>query len=122
MSMTRALIAAMMLSTSTMAMAAGPEPAATPSERRLSPEQIEQVLADAARKREGRDQQGPYPMPATPESSPAPIHGEVGVSIGTGGHRSVYGTAIVGLPGDGIAVLSMDAQRQPDDPYFYPRN
>ena len=116
----RALIITIALSTSTLAMAIEPKPTAAPSEHRLSPEQIEQVLADAARKREGSER-GAVPS-ATSESPPMAVHGEVGVSIGTGGQRSAFGTAYVGLPGDGAAILSVGAQRRSNDPHFYPPN
>jgi hypothetical protein len=36
-----------------------------------------------------------------------PIHGEVGFEIGTGGYRSAFGTAIVPLAGDGVAIISL---------------
>jgi hypothetical protein len=78
-----------------------PSPAA--SERRLSPDQIEKVLDEAARKRE---------QPQLPdESLPPPIQGEVGFSVGTGGYRSAYGTAVVPLTGDGVAILSVGVDR-----------
>ena len=73
------------------------------SEHRLSPDQIEAVLDDAARKRE--------PAPLTDENLPPPIHGEIGFSIGTGGYRSAYGTAVVPLSGDGVAILSFGTDR-----------
>jgi hypothetical protein len=84
---------------------AAPDQAASPatSERRLSPDQIEKVLDDAARKRE----QARLPD----ESLPPPIHGEVGFSVGTGGYRSAYGTAVVPLTGDGVAILSVGVDR-----------
>ncbi|MEO6112925.1 MAG: hypothetical protein ABIP07_00550, partial [Sphingomicrobium sp.] len=74
--------------------AATPAPAA-PAEHRLSETEIEKVLAEAARKREAQ---------ALTASKTGPdIHGEIGVSIGTGGYRSVHGTAVVELPDDGFA-------------------
>lgn len=78
-----------------------------PSEHRLSPDQIETVLTDAARKRELAE-------PAE-EKLPPPIHGEIGFAIGTGGYRSAFGTAVVPLPGDGAAILSFGTDRfRPD--------
>jgi hypothetical protein len=84
---------------------AAPDQTASPvaSERRLSPDQIEKVLDDAARKREE--------VPLSEESLPPPIHGEVGISVGTGGYRSAYGTAVVPLTGDGVAILSIGTER-----------
>jgi hypothetical protein len=74
------------------------EPA--PSEHRLSPDQVEKILDEAARQRELAEL-------STEGAGPA-IHGEVGFSIGTGGYRSAFGTAVVPLPGDGVARLSLE--------------
>lgn len=114
-----ALIIAIAVSTSSLAMASEPESAATSSEHRLSPEQIEQVLADAARKREAGNG-GVHAAPSAPEPAPPAIHGEVGVSMGTAGHRSMFGTAVIGLPGNGTAVLSVGSQQRSDDHYYPP--
>ena len=38
---------------------------------------------------------------------PPAIHGEVGFTVGTGGYRSAYGTAIVPLKDDGVAIISL---------------
>jgi hypothetical protein len=73
------------------------------SEHRLSPAEIETVLNDAARKRESTE--------PSEERLPPPIQGEIGFSIGTGGYRSAYGTAVVPLPGDGVAILSLGTDR-----------
>lgn len=93
--------------------AADQAPSPMTSEHRLSPDQIEKVLDDAARKRE--------PAQSFDESLPPPIHGEIGFSIGTGGYRSAYGTAIVPLPGDGVAILSFGADRLGSAPGYYYR-
>lgn len=83
------------------AYAASGEPASpAPSEFRLSQEEIDKVLEEAARKRE-------HPQP-TVEEPKRQIHGEVGFSVGTGGYRSAYGTAIVPLDNDGFAIFSLD--------------
>ena len=116
-----ALFVAIAVSIPTLAIAAEPEPTATHSEYRLSPEQIEQVLADAARKREATDG-GVQVAPSAPESPPPAVHGEVGVSIGTGGHRSVFGTAVMGLPGNGSGILSVGSHHRSDDYHYYPPN
>ena len=94
MRMALALILATALLVPTLADAADPAAA----ERRLTPEQVQQVLDEAARKREGA---GTMADPSASESGglQVPMHGEVGFAIGTGGYRSAYGTAIVGLPG-----------------------
>jgi hypothetical protein len=83
------------------------------SEHRLSPDQVEAVLNDAARKREL--------APLSDENLPPPIHGEIGFSIGTGGYRSAYGTAVVPLPGDGVAILSLGTTRLGDSRDYYYR-
>ena len=82
---------------------AEPKPA---SEHRLSPEQIEAVLTEAAKKRqaaEARDR-----AETLEGKSPRQIHGEVGVSIGTGGYREVLGTAIYPMEDGGAAAISFD--------------
>jgi hypothetical protein len=98
-------VAAMLMSAPALAQAS--EPAAPPSsERRLSPEQIEAVLAEAAKKRQAAEGQID---PDLAEQAPRPqVHGEVGFAIGTGGYREVFGTAIYPLGDDGFAAISMD--------------
>lgn len=81
------------------------QPAA--GEHRLSQEQVDQVLADAAKKREAAEAQAE----AEAKKRGLPIHGEVGFAIGTGGYRSAYGTAIVDLPDGGVAQFSMGTGR-----------
>lgn len=76
---------------------AAPEPV-PPAVQRLSESQVEQVLADAATKREAVEAETPNPKLA--------IHGEVGVEVGTGGHRAAYGTAVVPIGEDGQAAVS----------------
>ncbi len=87
-----------------------PPPAATVYQ--LTPEQKEAAMHSAA------------PQPADPlleADRPArQIHGEVGVMIGTGGARGVFGTAAIPLGQDGIAVISMESMRLPD--FRYRRN
>jgi hypothetical protein len=81
------------------ALAADPaQPTALPSERRLSPAQIQAVLDEAARKREL--------APMAEDRLPPAIHGEIGFTVGTGGYRSAYGTAVVPLSEDGVAIVS----------------
>lgn len=79
--------------------AATPAPAA-PAEHRLSEAEIEKVLAEAARKREAQALTATWIGPET--------HGVVGFSIGTGGYRSVHGTAVIELPDDGFASFSFE--------------
>lgn len=89
------------------AMAQTGEPAPSPlSERRLTPEQVEAVLAEAAKKRQAAPVQ---PDPDALEQASRPrVHGEVGVAIGTGGYREAFGTAIYPLGDDGVAAISLD--------------
>ena len=73
-------------------------------ERRLTAEQVQQVLDEAAARREAAD--------ATEEARhPLPITGEVGVSVGTGGYRSAYGAASIGLGGGSWANVSVGGER-----------
>lgn len=100
------LIAMAALLMPAVALAQVGEPAASSSsERRLSPEQIEAVLAEAAKKRESARQFDPE---AIEQPLPRQVHGEVGVAIGTGGYREAYGTAIYPLGDEGVAAISLD--------------
>ena len=75
------------------------------SERRLTPEQIEAVLAEAAKKRESAQMS----MDANPLPAPPPqIQGEVGVAVGSDGYREVFGTGVYPLGDDGAAAVSFD--------------
>lgn len=86
-----------------MMLVAGPALAA--DERRLSPAEVERILDTAAQKREA-----PVAQPVAKAPAPArPIEGEVGVSIGSGGYREVFGTAIVPVGAEGVAIISIDA-------------
>lgn len=90
--------------------AAAAEVAANPpsatDERRLSPEQVEAILADAAKKRQATESRMD-PEAFGLESKPQ-VHGEVGVSVGTGGYRGAFGTAVYPLGDDGFAAISFD--------------
>ena len=37
----------------------------------------------------------------------SPIEGEVGVSIGSGGYRELFGTAVVPVGAEGVAIISI---------------
>ena len=85
-------------------------PAPIASEHRLTPEQVEQVLAEVAARR-ASSQKGTAPAveTATKELEPLnPIHGEVGFSIGTGGYRSAYGSALYPIGQEGFAAISLN--------------
>ena len=84
-------------------------PPAAPSEIRLTQAEIDQVLADAARKREAR------PQAVVDELQGRKVHGEVGFEIGSGGYRSVYGTSALELPDGGFAILSFQTGRSRRD-------
>ena len=71
-------------------------PAIAQDTRRLSPAEVEKILEEAARKRVAADK-----PPARV------IEGEVGVSVGTGGYREVFGTAVVPISKDGTAIISI---------------
>ena len=73
-------------------------PAPFADERRLSPAEVERILEEAARKRVAADK--------TPARA---IEGEVGVTIGTGGTREVFGTAVVPVGAEGVAIISIDS-------------
>ena len=87
------------------------DPVPLSSERRLSAEQIEAVLAEAARKREA----GEAAIPPQPNARGAPpVQGEAGVSVGTGGHREVFGSAIYPMGDAGAAAISVDLGKRRD--------
>ena len=99
------LIITAALLTPSLAQAQASQPA-TASERRLSPQQIEEVLSEAAKKREATAiQDGPQPI--GPSAEPQ-VHGEVGFAIGTGGYREVFGSAIYPVGDGGAAAISLD--------------
>lgn len=103
------LLASSLILPGTAYAAADPTPTA-PSEHRLSPAEIEQVLDTAARKREAAESR-PWAAELNEDELPPPIHGEVGFSIGTDGYRSAFGTAIVPLSDDGLAILSFETDQ-----------
>ena len=72
-------------------------PAIAQDVRRLSPAEVERILEEAARKRAAADR-----IP------PRVIEGEVGVTIGTGGTREIFGTAVVPIGEEGMAIISID--------------
>jgi len=98
----RHLILAMALTVPTSAFAAQTQAAAVPSEHRLTPAEVEQVLAEAAARREAADK-------AELNSGPK-VSGEIGFGIGTGGYRSAYGAVDVPLD-DGFASFSFSSER-----------
>lgn len=102
------MVFAVPLLSPSMAIAAPDKPAALPSEVRLSDAEKEKVLEAAASSR--REHPIGYAAEAEDDDDHAqPIHGEVGFSVGTGGYHSAYGTAVVPLEGDGVAIISLGA-------------
>lgn len=83
-------------------------PSSTTDERRLTAEQVEAILAEAAKKREAAEARVPFESDAAEQQVKPQVHGEVGVAIGTGGYREVFGTAIYPLGDAGVAAISMD--------------
>lgn len=100
------VVAALIVAPS-LASAAAP---AAPSEIRLTQAEIDQVLADAARKREAGPQRAVIDQPQGRK-----VHGEVGFEVGSGGYRSVYGTTALELPDGGFAILSFQTGRSRRD-------
>jgi len=84
---------------------AAADKAPLPSEVRLSDAEKEKILEQAAAN--AREPASSRIEIATDDDLPPPIHGEVGFTIGTGGYRSAYGTAIVPLKNDGVAIISL---------------
>ena len=85
------------------------QPAPEPGVHRLDQAAIQKILDDAAAKREAREKAIDKPG--------LQIQGQVGFSVGTGGYRSAYGTAVVPLPGDGFAAISLGSEKGRYDPY-----
>jgi hypothetical protein len=80
-------------------------------ERRLTPEQVDAILAEAEKKRAATEPHVPAEIAAIEDSEllpPPQVHGEVGFSVGTGGYREVFGTGIYPLGQDGMAIISLD--------------
>jgi hypothetical protein len=81
----------------TMAPVSAPAPV-----QRLSDAQIAQVLDEAAAKREASEAAAIQPK--------REIRGEVGVEVGTGGYRGVYGSAFFPFGDEGGVMLSGSTQ------------
>jgi hypothetical protein len=71
-----------------------------PVEHKLSEAEKERLLDEAVERRELLE-----------EALPAPkrrVHGEVGVAIGTGGFRSIYGSSVVPIGEEGSAAIAFE--------------
>ena len=77
-----------------------------PSQVRLSDEEKEKAL-EAAASRNRAPPAAKVELADETKDAPAPIHGEVGFEVGTGGYRSAYGTAVIPLEGAGVAIISL---------------
>ena len=66
----------------------------------------QKVLDAAALKHQAQPATAPVAEDLKPP--PRPIEGEMGVAIGTGGYREAFGTAVVPLGQDGVAIVSFD--------------
>ena len=73
---------------------------------RLTPEQAEAAIESGATRRH-RSVDG---LPDLPSANRG-VHGEVGVAVGTGGYRSVYGVAAIPLGDTGGLVLGYGRER-----------
>jgi hypothetical protein len=111
-----------LLTTALLLPAAASAQVSANGEVRLTPEQVEQVLAEAAAKRHAGD----VPLewrkqtlsPNAAEASPArPVHGEMGFSVGTGSYRSAFGTAVIPLGNEGAASFTFETGRGRTYPY-----
>jgi hypothetical protein len=86
---------------------ATPLAARAADEHRLSPAEVEKILEAAAVKNRAAADQA---RPAKASPKPArPVQGEVGVSVGSDGYREGFGTAIMPVGDDGMAILSIDS-------------
>ena len=92
--------------------------AANPSEIRLSPEQVEQVLAETAERRAAAERKALEPEGDGLDLVP-PIYGELGLTIGTGGYRSAYGSAVFPMGEQGSAAISFSLDRSHEDSSMY---
>ena len=86
------------------------DPAPISSERRLTPEQVEAVLAEVAAKREASEKRAQDTVEVE-ELDPLripPVQGEFGIGLGTSGYREVFGTGIYPMGTNGGAAISFD--------------
>lgn len=79
----------------------------------LSPEQVE-AAKEAAAERNMKAAALGIDTSAQPDRRP---HGEVGVAVGTGGYRSIYGSTVMPLGKDGVLALSFENTQ--NNPYYY---
>ena len=92
-----------------------PTLAAAETVTRWTPEQIEAAKETAAVRNMNADTQV-----ANSGASERRVHGEMGVAIGTGGYRSIYGTAVAPLGNNGVLAFSFE-NTQSDQGRYYRR-
>ncbi len=87
---------------------------------RLSPAEIEATL-DAAATRNASQLPLLPPLPAAGQAqttlNDGSPHGNVGMMVGTGGTRALWGSTVVPLGQNGAAAFSFQAGRGPGAPY-----
>ena len=85
----------------------------TASERRLTPEQVDAILAKTGKRPAdavvGESGAGEGPATGITEASPCPTkpHGEMGVEMGSGGYSGTYGAAVVPLGCNAAVAISV---------------
>jgi hypothetical protein len=80
---------------------------------RLTPEQVE-AAKEAAAERNMKTAEAGFDTSIMPDRGP---HGEVGIAVGTGGYRSIYGSTVMPLGKDGVLAFSFENTQ--NDPYRY---
>ena len=87
-----------------------PEAAPASPEHRLTPEQVEAVLADVGAKREAAEMRAADRIEITELEplQPPQLHGEFGIGMGTGGYREIFGTGVYPMGTDGVAAFTFD--------------
>lgn len=78
----------------------------------LTPAQVEAAKEAAAE----RNLNNPAALDTGFASDRRP-HGEVGIAVGSGGYRSIYGSTVMPLGKDGALALSFEKSQ--NDPYLY---
>jgi hypothetical protein len=102
----RAREAAMRITLPCLLLALAAPPAGASEIIRLTPEQSDQAIEAGAARNAGRDAEPPELRGGRPQ-----IHGEVGMMVGSGGARGVYGTAGMPIGDDGFAAFSYENVR-----------
>ena len=91
------------ISPAPLSSATAPDDPPPPGTARLTPEQREAALEEGAARAEHLIDSG-----VSPDHR---IHGEIGVEIGTGGSRAVFGSAVAPLGDRGAVAVSVESER-----------